>query len=122
MEEEKKVEEVVQEIPLVDYVFGDLYVTCKCGNEDLIAEGIKSGIRFDIFTTNKHTVKLGCKACGAQLSLGFKEAKNIEELKTKMAEQEKLREQEVQDEGKTEPVDVAVDEEMIDESESSGEL
>jgi hypothetical protein len=116
--DEKKVEEV----PLVDYVFGDLYVTCKCGNEDLVAEGIKSGIRFDIFTTNKHTVKLGCKACGAQLTLGFKEAKNIDELKAKLAEQEKLREQEVQEKLKKEPETTNVEVIENEEVSNNGEL
>jgi len=67
--------------PMVDYGFGDLYVKCSCGGEDLLAEGIKGGVRFDLYTLEGQEVKLGCSKCGQTMSLFFKEAKNIEALK-----------------------------------------
>lgn len=98
-------EEVVQEVQniekkeepqMIDYKFGDLYTKCSCGNEDLVVEGIKNGIRFELYTTDKHNIKLGCKKCGSHITLFFKEAAKIEELLAKEVEAERLLEEELQ--------------------------
>lgn len=69
-------EGAVQTAPVTKYEFGDMYVECKCGHEQLVAENVPGGIRFDVYTTDKHDIALMCSKCGAKLRLFFKEAAN----------------------------------------------
>lgn len=97
MEEEQKEISINNEQPnpnsekvYEDFEFGDLYLKCSCGQEDLLAEGIEGGIRIDLLTTNSHTLKMKCSKCKNELQLIFKEAKDIFKLKEEKAEKRKV--------------------------------
>lgn len=71
----------IPEVPFVDYMFGDLYIGCSCGSETLFLSGVE-GIQLEpLVATNKHTLKIVCPICKHELSLFYKEAKDIEMLK-----------------------------------------
>jgi hypothetical protein len=74
----------------LDYEFGDLYLKCSCGQEDLLAEGIEGGIRIDLLATNSHTLKMKCSKCKHEMQLIFKEAKDIFKLKEQRAEKKRI--------------------------------
>jgi len=93
-----------------EYEFGDLYVKCKCGNEDWVASGLEGGIRVDLYTTNSHTMKMECSKCGASLSLCFKEAKDLFKLKEIKAEKNRLETEEM-----IRNLEAQVTEEILDE-------
>ena len=58
------------------FEYGDMYVECACGHEQMIAEAVPGGVRFDVYTTDKHDVTLMCTKCNSKLRLFFKEAAN----------------------------------------------
>ena len=77
----KKEQEIKTEVPFVDFEFGDLYIGCSCGNEELFISGIE-GIQLEpLVATNKHTLKIVCSKCKHELWLFYKEAAEIEKLK-----------------------------------------
>jgi glutaredoxin len=62
----------VEESPLEVYKVGDLMFKCHaCGHEHVMQEGITGGVRFDIYTTNKHKLSLACPQCKAVLEVYF---------------------------------------------------
>lgn len=67
----------VVEVPPVVFPYGDLYVSCSaCGKESLLSANIPGGISFDLYSTDKHTLRLVCPACESSHMLFFKEAAN----------------------------------------------
>ena len=44
-----------------------------CGNTNTVEEGVKGGIRFDLYTTNKHKLVMACSQCKAMLEMYFEE-------------------------------------------------
>jgi len=69
-EEEPKKEET----PLKVFKVGDLNFKCHaCGHTYVIEEGVQGGIRFDLYTTNKHKLALACPQCKAVLEMYFTE-------------------------------------------------
>lgn len=44
-----------------------------CGNTNTVEKGVKGGIRFDLYTTNKHKLVMACSQCKAMLEMYFEE-------------------------------------------------
>jgi len=63
-----------EETPLKVYKVGDLNFKChSCGHTYVIEEGVQGGIRFDLYTTNKHKLAMACPQCKAVMEMFFTE-------------------------------------------------
>jgi hypothetical protein len=87
---------VDEEVKVIDYKFGDLYIQCSCGNDTLEIAGIE-GLQITMPATDRDQINLVCPACKHSIKLYFRPAENIEELMLKrdamLNELAKVREQ-----------------------------
>lgn len=70
--QEPQVESKKEETPLEVYDIANLKFKCHCcGNEQIIEQDVQGGIRFDLYTTNKHKLVMACSQCKAMLEMSF---------------------------------------------------
>ena len=70
--QEPQVEYKKEETPLEVYDIANLKFKCHCcGNEQIIEKDVQGGIRFDLYTTNKHKLVMACSQCKAMLEMSF---------------------------------------------------
>ena len=70
--QEPQVEYKKEETPLEVYDVANLKFKCHCcGNEQIIEQDVQGGIRFDLYTTNKHKLVMACSQCKAMLEMSF---------------------------------------------------
>ena len=65
-----------------DYVFGDLFVKCSCGNDSLEIAGIE-GLQITMPATSRDQICLVCPSCKHEIKLYFRRAENVLELMEK---------------------------------------
>lgn len=70
--QEPQVKTKKEETPLEVYDIANLKFKCHCcGNEQIIEQDVQGGIRFDLYTTNKHKLVMACSQCKAMLEMSF---------------------------------------------------
>lgn len=110
--------EIIGEVNLENpkvYQYADFTFKChSCGNEVTLIENVKGGLRYDLYATDQHRLKVTCNQCGNSLELFFKEAANPP------IEDEETQDEEVQSET-PEDIEVSGEEEAL-KTESGTEL
>jgi len=78
------------------FEYADLHLKCHaCGEDAVVFENVKGGLRVDLYTTDQHKLTLKCDKCGAEMELYYVESVNPPK-ETK--EDEKSQDEEVQSE------------------------
>jgi len=72
---EKKVDvkDFYKDPELVEFDFGSIVLTCKCGKKQTLMEHVEHGIQFIIATNNKAGITLHCDECHSELRLSCEE-------------------------------------------------
>jgi len=113
--------------------YADMHLKChSCGEDVVIFDNVKGGLRVDLYTTDQHKLVLACDKCGAKMEMYYTEAANppaeaveaqeamkevadaIEKAKENDTDEEVQSETSEDDEVKKEAVKELVDEIMED--------
>ena len=94
------------------FEFGDVCFECnRCGNFEVISQGVKDGMQFVLPTSDQHEWRLVCGKCKNMMRIFFMESspETIEEAKKEIAEKEaaerKKKEEEALEKAKKEAKD-----------------
>ena len=90
-------EEVKESKPeVVAFDYGDLSMTCSCGGEFTIGEGIKNGISLVLPTNDAAVWIISCNKCNTTMKIFFKESSEEVKKIAKEKEEELKRKQDEQ--------------------------
>ena len=93
------------------FEYADLHLKCgACGEDAVVFENVKGGLRVDLYTTDQHKLTLKCDKCGAEMELYYTEAINPPVEEDKKDEESQIEKVQSETEKENEPTKEEIEE------------